>query len=309
MQQTSPLPPQQQQQPPIMMTDLSFKQMPATKCFTNHCNPAGGMVGSPMMGKKHPPEPPRRQFSSPAQIEQFAGHFETLNMGQQPPSQQQQQQIQSHYAIPTYQPYHFSPHLPHNYQHYQQHNQPVYANFIGGQQHQTTVEVHAEKINDSKVSFLCNFNDNFIDNPCFTLQSNSSIDSIDAIPFANDNAGTIKQRAIVNRHETSLTSLSSSSSSSSCSGASSKSTSSSASVTTTIAGNTSKINALKSSQSPNSTSMSTGISNNSIEVNAAPAELVDTNVLNDIGNMLANLTDELDAMLEEEKRAGINDSE
>lgn len=34
-----------------------------------------------------------------------------------------------------------------------------------------------------------------------------------------------------------------------------------------------------------------------------------TNVLNDIGNMLANLTDELDAMLEEEKRAGLNDSE
>lgn len=30
-------------------------------------------------------------------------------------------------------------------------------------------------------------------------------------------------------------------------------------------------------------------------------------VLNDIGNMLANLTDELDAMLEEEKRQGLND--
>lgn len=151
MQQNAVLP-QQQQQPPIMMTDLSFKQMPATKCFTNHCNPTGMVVGgSPMMGKKHPPEPPRRQFSSPAQIEQFAGHFETLNMGQPPSQQQQQQQIQSHYAIPTYQSYHFSPHLPHNYQHYQQHNQPVYANFIGGQQHQTTVEVHAEKINDSKV--------------------------------------------------------------------------------------------------------------------------------------------------------------
>lgn len=29
-------------------------------------------------------------------------------------------------------------------------------------------------------------------------------------------------------------------------------------------------------------------------------------VLNDIGNMLANLTDELDAMLEEEKRQGLN---
>lgn len=36
---------------------------------------------------------------------------------------------------------------------------------------------------------------------------------------------------------------------------------------------------------------------------------IDSNVLNDIGNMLANLTDELDAMLEEEKRAGLNDSE
>ena len=31
-------------------------------------------------------------------------------------------------------------------------------------------------------------------------------------------------------------------------------------------------------------------------------------VLNDIGNMLANLTDELDAMLEEEKRQGLSDS-
>ncbi|KAK7872726.1 hypothetical protein R5R35_002711 [Gryllus longicercus] len=29
-------------------------------------------------------------------------------------------------------------------------------------------------------------------------------------------------------------------------------------------------------------------------------------VLNDIGNMLANLTDELDAMLEEEKRQGLS---
>lgn len=32
-------------------------------------------------------------------------------------------------------------------------------------------------------------------------------------------------------------------------------------------------------------------------------------VLSDIGNMLANLTDELDAMLEEEKRQGLTDSQ
>lgn len=36
---------------------------------------------------------------------------------------------------------------------------------------------------------------------------------------------------------------------------------------------------------------------------------INANVLNDIGNMLANLTDELDAMLEEEKRAGLNDDD
>lgn len=46
-----------------------------------------------------------------------------------------------------------------------------------------------------------------------------------------------------------------------------------------------------------------------IAVAAAAAVNIDSNVLNDIGNMLANLTDELDAMLEEEKRAGLNDSE
>lgn len=38
-------------------------------------------------------------------------------------------------------------------------------------------------------------------------------------------------------------------------------------------------------------------------------EHASVSVLNDIGNMLANLTDELDAMLEEEKRVGLNDSE
>lgn len=39
------------------------------------------------------------------------------------------------------------------------------------------------------------------------------------------------------------------------------------------------------------------------------AATINSNVLNDIGNMLANLTTELDAMLEEEKRVGLNDSE
>ena len=78
------------------------------------------------------------------------------------------------------------------------------------------------------------------------FQSSSSTES-DSIPFANENAGTIKQRAR-------------------CQG-------------TEYAGE-------------GRTGETQG---------QEPAD-----VLSDIGNMLANLTDELDAMLEEEKRQGLN---
>ncbi|XP_055714693.1 uncharacterized protein LOC129808816 isoform X2 [Phlebotomus papatasi] len=122
---------------------------------------------------------------------------------------------------------------------------PTYAQHV----HHTTAEVHTK--------------------------SSSSIDSIDAMPFANDNAGTIKQRlSRVEGQQQHQVSLSSSSSSTS-----------STSSTNTVAN-------VFESRSPD-----------------AKGPLVDSNVLNDIGNMLANLTDELDAMLEEEKRAGLNDSE
>ncbi|KAG5668772.1 hypothetical protein PVAND_016699 [Polypedilum vanderplanki] len=64
-----------------------------------------------------------------------------------------------------------------------------------GQTHQTQAEVHVEH---SQVE-VC--------------MSNSSIDSIDQIPFANENAGTIKQRAL-NRHDLPQSASSSSTSSS-----------------------------------------------------------------------------------------------
>jgi len=86
------------------------------------------------------------------------------------------------------------------------------------------------------------------------LQSSSSTES-DSLPFANENAGTIKQRA--NRAQE------------------------------YIAGG------------PNSS-----ISGHIVNHHSNGGEPAD--VLNDIGNMLANLTDELDAMLEEEKRQGLN---
>lgn len=87
----------------------------------------------------------------------------------------------------------------------------------------------------------------------FTFQSSSSTES-DSLPFANENAGTIKQRARAQEY---------------------------------ASGNTSN-----------------NVQNHIITHHSSSSE--PTDVLNDIGNMLANLTDELDAMLEEEKRQGLN---
>lgn len=85
------------------------------------------------------------------------------------------------------------------------------------------------------------------------IQSSSSTES-DSLPFANENAGTIKQRA-------------------------------------------------GRAQEYVPGGSNSGIGGHVLNHHSSgePAD-----VLNDIGNMLANLTDELDAMLEEEKRQGLN---
>lgn len=172
----------------------------------------------------------------------------------------------------------------------------LYSNYAG-QTHQTTVEIHKTQ-HDNK--------------------SNSSLESIDQIPFANENAGTIKQRSM-NRmvdhptlHErppTAATMLSHSSSSTS-------SSSSTGSITTTLAGCIQQLSPPQ--ESAGGTGSATNCSNSASgpgSCSTSPtqatqaAAVVGTNVLNDIGNMLANLTDELDAMLEEENRAGISDIE
>uniref|UniRef100_A0AAG5DWP0 SAM domain-containing protein n=1 Tax=Anopheles atroparvus TaxID=41427 RepID=A0AAG5DWP0_ANOAO len=203
---------------------------------------------------------------------------------------------------------------------------PFVSGVYAGQTHQTTVEVH-------KVS---THHDN---------KSNSSLESIDQIPFANENAGTIKQRSSLNRTEhqfqhqqqqqhhaqllpTPLSSSSTSSSSSSLAGSLITTTTASALVTgclsqelspsaTGSASLTAVTGANPTGSSvttlPPSGTSSVGLSG---PTGACPAEsgapsedIYGTNVLNDIGNMLANLTDELDAMLEEEKCAGISDIE
>lgn len=113
------------------------------------------------------------------------------------------------------------------------------------------------------------------------LQSNSSIDSIDQLPFANDNAGTIKQR--VNQY--------------------SQMAHSNPNVSYKENDTVPKV----STDASSSTTDISSINDSNDQIDTKPT--IDSNVLNDIGNMLANLTDELDAMLEEEKRAGLNDSE
>ncbi|KAG8225295.1 hypothetical protein J437_LFUL001909 [Ladona fulva] len=50
--------------------------------------------------------------------------------------------------------------------------------------------------------------------------------------------------------------------------------------------------------------MTSGVNN--VECSSSGQGQEPADVLNDIGNMLANLTDELDAMLEEEKRQGLS---
>ncbi|XP_073976891.1 CRK like proto-oncogene, adaptor protein isoform X5 [Rhodnius prolixus] len=92
-----------------------------------------------------------------------------------------------------------------------------------------------------------------------SFKSSSSTES-DSIPFANENAGTIKQRA---------------------------------------ARNPSEFIPTVRVQAPNDSSSTL------LPPRKPGQEPAD--VLNDIGNMLANLTDELDAMLEEEKRQGLTD--
>ncbi|XP_037951791.1 uncharacterized protein LOC119682421 isoform X2 [Teleopsis dalmanni] len=324
-------------------------------------NVAGGIIdnsninkpyitGSPLTSKKIAPEPPRRHCS--------IRNSRTLSSDVTQLPQQAQQSLHAvaqnmyygandgtamtshHHASPAYM------------QQQLQTTQPIYANYATIQQ--TTAEIHCEKFHDNK--------------------SNSSIDSIDTIPFANENTGTIKQR-LLNRQDMTqpqqqqnrLHSSSSSSSSSSTntianiahsfhslksssslhdaslirsdsigSNASGGSTGTNTgmallrsptlqyppeanatacgsstlptTITTTVDLHTS--NSSGAVMTPDAIQSGTGSTSEMPTVSNIPGQKVSANVLNDIGNMLANLTDELDAMLEEEKRVGLNiDSE
>ncbi|XP_062135425.1 uncharacterized protein LOC133845087 isoform X2 [Drosophila sulfurigaster albostrigata] len=300
---------------------------------------AAYLSGSPLAGKKIAPEPPRRHCSirNSRQLSVEATPQGAAGVGVGASNQQQQQQQQPMFYGHT---------APHWQQHQaagsnSQQQQPIYANYATIQQ--TTAEIHCEKYHDNK--------------------SNSSIDSIDTIPFANENTGTIKQR-LLNRQELQAGGNAASSAAAGAAGGHhaagthlhSSSSSSSSSSTNTIANIAHSFHSLKSSSSLHDATLARSDSMNStasagssalhlrsptldvasnsgsgniscsgiepatspdaatavapvVPVTTVPPK-VSVNVLNDIGNMLANLTDELDAMLEEEKRVGLNiDSE
>nr|XP_016929596.1 caskin-2 isoform X2 [Drosophila suzukii] len=282
---------------------------------------ANYLSGSPLTGKKIAPEPPRRHCSirNSRTLSGEGVPSGSVAQAHQQAAQQQQQAQHMFYG--------------HTAQHWQQQQagagsgqQPIYANYATIQQ--TTAEIHCEKYHDNK--------------------STSSIDSIDTIPFANENTGTIKQR-LLNRQELQGGGAGTNSAPGGGHPAHlhSSSSSSSSSSTNTIANIAHSFHSLKSSSSlhdatlARSESMGSTASGGSalhlrsptldmsnpggsavdpisspesavpaVAINTGGPPKVSVNVLNDIGNMLANLTDELDAMLEEEKRVGLNiDSE
>ncbi|XP_061399907.1 uncharacterized protein LOC133335614 [Musca vetustissima] len=305
------------------------------------------IAGSPMVGKKIAPEPPRRHCSirNSRTISQDGSHLNAVSntVGHGLAANMYYSSVGVSNASTSIHPH--AAYLQ------QQAAQPIYANYATIQQ--TTAEIHCEKTHDNK--------------------SNSSIDSIDTIPFANENTGTIKQR-LLNRQELSANATNSVAQTTLGSHLHSSSSSSSSSSTNTIANIAHSFHSLKSSSSLHDASLirsdsigstasggSVGLtllrsptlqypsiqaesvpslagvenanidennSGNSTEASAitnssacgsdaknissstSNGPKVSVNVLNDIGNMLANLTDELDAMLEEEKRVGLNtDSE
>lgn len=163
------------------------------------------------------------------------------------------------------------------------------------------------------------------------LQSNTSLDSIDQIPFANENAGTIKQRggppnvpaAYYQQHHHHMAAAQQLQRQQqqhhhqqqqhhrqrTLSGGGDSS------VGSDELESLERLESLRIEDDDDDIRVGGTAASSSgsqqQQQQQQPAALapsdINANVLNDIGNMLANLTDELDAMLEEEKRAGLND--
>ncbi|XP_046733869.1 caskin-1 isoform X1 [Diprion similis] len=216
----------------VTATPGQFKSLP--RDFDNKYQLTYGLESSPHLPKRRPPSPPRRQSSREIGtavgggagdvVIDCSGPVPTASCDEMippppapaPAQSAQSQQLRSHSSMSR-----------------SWGSVGVSVN----EEHELIASLALQHRNGSDASF----------------KSSSSTES-DSLPFANENAGTIKQRAARAQDYTSPP----------------------------MGG------MMGHHHSGTGTGQETG------------------DVLNDIGNMLANLTDELDAMLEEEKRQGLN---
>ncbi|XP_046468184.1 caskin-1-like isoform X2 [Neodiprion pinetum] len=216
----------------VTATPGQFKSLP--RDFDNKYQLTYGLESSPHLPKRRPPSPPRRQSSREIGTSVGGGTGEVVidcsgpvptascdEMIPPPPAPAPAQSAQSQQI------------RPHSSMSRSWGSVGVSVN----EEHELIASLALQHRNGSDASF----------------KSSSSTES-DSLPFANENAGTIKQRAARAQDYTSPP----------------------------MGG------MMGHHHSGAGTGQETG------------------DVLNDIGNMLANLTDELDAMLEEEKRQGLN---
>ncbi|XP_043280519.1 caskin-1 isoform X2 [Venturia canescens] len=242
----------------VTATPGQFKSLP--RDFDNKYQLTYGLESSPHLSKRRPPSPPRRQSSrelvAPGANVNPSGDVVIDCSGPVPTATCDDHHIHHHLHHPP--PPAPAPAMPST----PQMNRPPSSTMSRSwgsvsvnvnEEHELIATLALQHRNGSDASF----------------KSSSSTES-DSLPFANENAGTIKQRAArVQEYAGSPGGLGSH----------------------VMGGH---------HMGGGHNNVNNG-NNNGEGGGGEPAD-----VLNDIGNMLANLTDELDAMLEEEKRQGLN---
>lgn len=236
----------------VTATPGQYKSLP--RDFDNKYQLTYGLESSPHLPKRCPPSPPRRQSSRDASNSSVVGGTAVGDVvidcsGPVPTATCDDHHLHQHHHQHHHLLHHASPPppapTPASSTPPQLNRPPPSMSRSWGsvsvsvnEEHELIATLALQHRNGSDASF----------------KSSSSTES-DSLPFANENAGTIKQRA--GRAQDYVPS------------------------------------------GPNS-----NIAAHVVNHHSSGGEPAD--VLNDIGNMLANLTDELDAMLEEEKRQGLN---
>ncbi|XP_008560833.3 uncharacterized protein LOC103580732 isoform X2 [Microplitis demolitor] len=241
----------------VTATPGQFKSLP--RDFDNKYQLTYGLESSPHLSKRRPPSPPRRQSSR--DLGNNGGNGDVV--------------IDCSGPVPTTCEEH---HLHHHHHHHQQPPPPAPSGAP------STPQMHrpSSSMSRSWGSVSTNVNEEHELIASLALQhrngsdasfkSSSSTES-DSLPFANENAGTIKQRvARVQEYGNNSPNLSG--------------------------------HMMGHHQQHHSHHHHPQHHHHVVGNESGRDEPAD--VLNDIGNMLANLTDELDAMLEEEKRQGLN---